>query len=144
MLQSSQDGNEFDLLSGDIRMIHLLLWAGQVVLAIKLITVTFTHGIRPDGAKMQRGQARFGALARPLLVIIALVAFIAALAVTLAPLAGLPGSLVVWTAAFVALFMLLGIGLHLRCQEKPKPFVGVILALIAAAVAYGRGVIAPF
>ncbi len=125
-------------------MIHLLLWAGQVVLAIKLITITLTHGIRPDEAKMERGQARFGPLARPLLTIIAVVAFLAALAVTVAPLVGLPGPVVVWTAALAAAFMLLGVALHVRCQEKPKPFVGVILALIALAVAYGRAVVAPF
>ena len=125
-------------------MIHLLLWAGQVVLAIKLITVTITHGARPDAAKMARGEARFGAAGRPLLLIIALVALLAALAVTVAPLLGLPGGVVVWTAGFAAVFMLLGAALHLRCQEKPKPFVGVILALIAAGVAYGRFAIAPF
>lgn len=125
-------------------MIHLLLWAGQVILAIKLITITVTHGVRPDAAKMERGQARFGGLARPLLLAIALVALLAALAVTVAPLVGLPGSVVVWTAGAAAVFMLAGVALHTRCQEKPKPFVGVILALIAAAVAYGRAAIAPF
>jgi hypothetical protein len=125
-------------------MIHLLLWAGQIVLAIKLITVTLTHGVRLDATKMERGQARFGALARPLLIIIAVIALLAALAMTLAPLVGLPGYLVVWTAGFAAAFMLLGVALHVRCQEKPKPFVGVILALIALAVAYGRAVVAPF
>jgi hypothetical protein len=40
--------------------------------------------------------------------------------------------------------MLAGVALHLGCQEKAKPFVGVILALIAAAVAYGRLAVAPF
>jgi hypothetical protein len=125
-------------------MIHLLLWAGQIVLAIKLITIALTHGIRPDAVKMERGHARFGALARPLLIIIAVVAFLAALAVTLAPLVELSGNFVVWAAGFAAAFMLLGVALHVRCQEKPKPFVGVILALIALAVAYGRAVVAPF
>lgn len=125
-------------------MINWLLWAGQVVLAIKLITVTITHGVRPDAAKLERGEARFGALARPLLLVIALAALVAALAVTVAPLASLPGSIVVWTAGFVAVFTLAGVALHVRCQEKPKPFVGVTLALIAVAVAYGRLAVAPF
>jgi hypothetical protein len=120
------------------------LWGGQIVLAIKLMTVTFTHGVRPGAAKLERGEARFGALARPLLAIIALLALIAALAVTAAPLLGLPGSIAVWAAGFTALFMLTGIALHIGCQEERKPFAGVILALIAAAVAYGRLAVAPF
>ncbi len=125
-------------------MIHWLLWAGQIVLAIKLITVTFSHGIRPEATKLERGQARFGTLARPLLWVIALAALLAALALTVAPLLGLPGGAVVWAAGLTAVFMLAGVALHLRCQEKPKPFVGVILALIALAVAYGRLAVAPF
>jgi hypothetical protein len=120
------------------------LWAGQIVLAIKLITVTFTHGIRPEAAKLERGQARFGSLARPLLTLIALAALVAALVVTVGPLLGLPDGLVVWAAGFAAVFMLAGVALHRGCQEKPKPFVGVILALIAAAIAYGRLAVAPF
>ena len=38
---------------------HLLLWAGQIILAIKLITVTVTHGMRPEAAKLERGQVAF-------------------------------------------------------------------------------------
>jgi hypothetical protein len=123
---------------------NLLLWAGQIILAIKLITVTVTHGVRPEAAKLERGQARFGALARPLLAVIALVALFAALALTLPPLLGMPGGIVPWTAALVAAFMLLGIAFHLGCREQPKPIVGVILALIAALVAYGRFAIVAF
>ena len=40
---------------------NLLLWAGQIVLAIKLITVTISHGARPEAEKLERGRARFGA-----------------------------------------------------------------------------------
>ena len=125
-------------------MIHLLLWAGQVALAIKLLTVTLTHGIRPEAAKLARGQARFGARARPLLLVIALGVLLLALALVLPPLVGLPGSAVVWAAGLAAAFMLVGVGLHLGCREHPKAWVGVVLALIAAAVAYGRAVLAPF
>ena len=123
---------------------NLLLWAGQIILAIKLITVTVTHGMRPEAAKRERGEARFGALARPLLIAIALVALLTALSLVLPPALGLSGALVAWTAALVAVFMLAGVAFHLGCRENPKPFVGIILALIAALVSYGRFIIAPF
>lgn len=40
---------------------NTFLWALQVILAVKLLTVTFNHGLRPDPVKMKRGRDWLGA-----------------------------------------------------------------------------------
>ena len=117
----------------------ILLWAIQVILAIKLWTVTFNHGLRPDPSKMQRGRGRFGAAARPLLAGIAALAFLTGLGLVL-PLASgfLPA-----TASITAGMMLLATGFHLRCRDEPKVWVSLILFAMAAFLAYGRWIILP-
>ncbi|MFT3893792.1 MAG: hypothetical protein QM730_19350 [Anaerolineales bacterium] len=62
---------------------NIFLWALQIILAIKLLTVTFNHGLRPDPVKMQRGKARFGSAARPLLLFIAGLTLLTALGLVL-------------------------------------------------------------
>jgi len=51
---------------------NIVLWALQIVLALKFVSVAYTHGFRADQTKMQRGNQRLGAVARPLLILIAL------------------------------------------------------------------------
>ena len=118
---------------------NTLLWALQIILAIKLLTVTFNHGLRPDPAKMQRGRDWLGAVARPLLRVIALVALVVAIALIL-PIAR---SFLPYTASFSAVMMLIAAGFHLRCREEPKVWVSLILCLLAIFLAYGRWMISP-
>ena len=92
---------------------NTILWALQIILAIKLLTVTFNHGVRPDPVKMQRGQEWLGAAQRPLLVVIALLALLAALALVL-PVAR---SVLPLTASLTALLMLIATGFHLTYQD---------------------------
>lgn len=113
---------------------NTLFWAIQIILAIKLVTVTFNHGLRPDPVKMQRGRDRFGAAARPLLLTVALLALLTALGLVLPAANGfLP-----FTASAAALLMLIATGFHLRCREEPKVWVSLILFIMAAFLAYGR------
>ena len=113
---------------------NILLWALQIILAIKLFTVTFNHGLFPDPVKMQRGRDRFGYTAKPLLILIAGLTFLTGLGLILpAMLSFLP-----WTASFTAFLMLIATGFHLRCRETPKIWVSLILFTLAALLAYGR------
>lgn len=74
---------------------NTFLWALQVILATKLLTVTFSHGLRPDPVKMKRGRDWLGSAARPLLGTVALLALLVALAPILSAARGsLP-----WTAS---------------------------------------------
>ena len=113
---------------------NIFLWALQIILAIKLFTVTFNHGLFPDPVKMQRGRDRFGYTAKPLLILIAGLTFLTGLGLILpAMLSFLP-----WTASFTAFLMLIATGFHLRCRETPKIWVSLILFTLAALLAYGR------
>ena len=122
---------------------NVVLWALQIILAIKFVSVAYTHGLRPDQAKMQRGRQRLGALARPLLALIALGAFLGAISLILPAATGIMTWLTPWSATLLALMMLMAAGLHVACREKPNTLVSLILFALAAFVAYGRWVIAP-
>ena len=119
---------------------NVILWALQIVLAVKLVSVTYTHGIRPDQTKMQRGIQRLGTAARPLLSLIALCALLGAAGLILPAATGILTWLTPWAAALVAVMMLLAIGFHLSCRDSPRAVVGLILCALAAIVAYGRWV----
>ena len=118
---------------------NTLLWALQIILAIKLVTVTLNHALRRDPVKMKRGRDRFGSFAVPLLTAVGLLALLIALALVL-PFAQrfLP-----WSASFAALLMLAATGFHLSCREDPKVWVSLILFALAAFLAYGRWALSP-
>jgi putative oxidoreductase len=122
---------------------NIVLWALQVVLAVKFLSVGFTHGWRPDAAKMERGNRRLGAAARPLLIGIAVAVSLCAVALVLPLVVRTAGWLVPWSAALLAAMMLVAAGFHLACRETPKTWVSLVLFALAAFVAYGRWVIAP-
>ena len=119
------------------------LWILQGVLALKFLSVVYTHGIRPDPEKMQRGRQRFGAAARPLLLFIALCAFLGAVGLILPAALGVLTWLTPLAAALLAIMMLLGLGFHTACREAPKIIVGLALLALAVFLAYGRWVLAP-
>jgi hypothetical protein len=123
---------------------NLVLWALQAILAIKLLSAAYTHGVRPDASKMQRGVVAYGAATRPLLVVIAGAVTLAAVALVVPGLTGLHSSATVLAAAAVAVLMLVAIVFHVRCRDKPVPWVGLVLAAMAAFVAYGRWALVPF
>ena len=123
---------------------NVFLWALQIILALKFFTVTYTHGLRPDETKMERGTERLGTLARPLLRLIALCALVGAVTLILPAATGTLSWLTPWSAALLALMTLFAVGFHLACRDSPNIMVGLILCALAAFVAYGRWVIAPF
>ena len=121
----------------------IVLWILQGMLALKFLSVAYTHGLRPDPDKMQRGRQRFGAAARPLQVVIALCAFLGAVGLILPAVLGILPWLTSLTAALLAVMMLLGIGFHATCRETPRIVVGLILFALSAFLAYGRWILAP-
>ena len=123
---------------------NIILWMLQIVLAVKFLSVAYTHALRPDPAKMAYGRQRLGAVARPLLNLIALGAFLGAVALILPAATGIVPRLTPWAAAFLAVMMLAATGLHLACRDDPRTVVSVVLFALAAFLAYGRWVLAPF
>jgi VIT1/CCC1 family predicted Fe2+/Mn2+ transporter len=124
--------------------VNIVLWALQVILALKFASVTYTHGLRLDPAKMERGMQRLGAVARPLLILVGLGTFLGAMGLILPAAIGVLPWLTPLSAAVLALMMLCAIGFHLVCRERAKTIVDVVLFTLAALLAYGRWVIAPF
>jgi hypothetical protein len=123
---------------------NIVLWILQIALGLKFISVAYNHGLCPDETKMRRGVQRLGTLARPLLTFIALCAFLGAVGLILPAATGILTWLTPLSAALLALMMLLGVGFHVACRETPNIVVGLVLFALAAFVAYGRWVIAPF
>jgi hypothetical protein len=123
---------------------NILLWALQIVLAIKFISVAYTHGLRPDPAKMQRGRERFGGATRPLLILIALGAFLGAVGLVLPAATGVAAWVTPWAAMFLALMMLPAVVFHAACREKSNSVVAIVLVAVCAFIAYGRWTVAPF
>ena len=122
---------------------NTFLWALQIILAVKLLTVTLNHGLQQGKQTVQEASQKMGPSARTLLYLAA--------AGTLGGSLGLilPGLLdtVTWltplTAALMAAMLLVSIFFHVRSREQPKIFVSVILFAFAAFVAYGRWVLVP-
>jgi hypothetical protein len=123
---------------------NVLLWGVQIVLAVKFLSVAYTHGVRPDPEKMQRGSQRFGAATRPLLLLIAVGVLVGAVGLVAPAAIGVATGLTPWAAMLLALMMLPAVWFHAACREKSNSVIAVILVALCAFVAYGRWTIAPF
>jgi predicted branched-subunit amino acid permease len=120
------------------------LWIVQIILVIKLLTVTLTHGLRQSADAMRQSAQKMGSLAPLLHTFVAGLALLGSLGLVLPGVLSLPSALTPLAAAIAALFLLASMPFHLRTRDKPNLFVSVILALLAVFVAYGRWALAPF
>jgi hypothetical protein len=119
-------------------------WFFQIILSIKLISVAYTHGLRQDKTSMQEAIQKVGAMARPMLAVVAICTLLGAAGLIIPAAVGVMSWLTPWTAAILAGMLLVSIGLHAKGREKPKVWVSLILCVMAAVVAYGRWVVVPF
>ncbi len=114
------------------------LWFLQAILSIKFISVAFTHGIRHDQAQMQQGIQKMGQIARPLLIVIAVLTLVGAASLVVPAAFGALTWITPLAAATLAGLILCSIVFHINCREKPAIIADLILFAIAAFVAYGR------
>ena len=122
---------------------HIVLWVLQAILSIKCISVALTHGIQRDKTQMQQGIQKMGPIARPLLIVIAVLTMWGSAGLVIPGAFGFLTWVTPLTASILAILMLLSIVFHLQCREKPKIFADIVLFAMAAFVAYGRWVISP-
>lgn len=134
--------NPSEYVPGVIRM-NIALWIIQIILGIKLITVSFTHGLGQSKPTMQEAIEKMGRLARPLLVISSVCTFIGTLGLILPGIIGLSSWITPVTAGFLASMLLCSLFFHVRAREKPKIFVSIVLCVFAVFVAYGRWALVP-
>jgi hypothetical protein len=125
------------------KKMDMALWAIQIILSIKLITVSYTHGLRQSQPIMQEAIRKLGKFSRPLLYIISVCTFIGAVILALAGVLRLPNWVISITAVIMAIMLLFSIFFHIKSREKPKIFVSVVLLVFAAFVAYGRWALNP-
>jgi hypothetical protein len=122
---------------------NVILWAIQILLAVKFVSAAYTHGLRFKQEEMQKGIQRLGKKAKPLLIISAIIMLLGGIGLILPRLIGKWNWSVPCSAALLALMMFFAIGFHVFCRERPKVLISLILFVLAAFLALGRWVIAP-
>ena len=123
---------------------NIVLWLVQIILAIKLLTVSYTHGLRQSQPTMQAAIQKFGKYSPTLLYTIAVCTFIGTIALILPGVIGASTWITPVTAAILAIMLLFSIYFHIKSRQKPKIFVSAVLFAFAAFVVYGRWVLVPF
>jgi hypothetical protein len=124
--------------------VNIVLWIVQAILAIKLITVTLTHGLQQNKPAVQDAAQKMGKFSKPLLVFIAFWTFLGTAGLILPELLGWAAWITPVTAAIMGASLLVSLIFHVKFREKPKIFVSLVLFAFAAFVAYGRWVLLPF
>jgi len=114
---------------------NIILWVLQAIIAVKLVTVVITHGFQQSKSTMREAIEKSGGNPKPLLYVIAGLSLLAAIGVLL------PVRFGVFPLIYAGVMLLASIPFHLRCREKPKVFVSIILLLLAGVVYYGRWVL---
>ena len=122
---------------------NMALWIIQIILCIKLVTVSYTHGLRQSQPTMQEAIQKLGEFSQPLLYIISVSTFIGAVILVLASVLGLSNWVISITAIIISIMLLFSIFFHVKSRENPKIFVSAILFVFAVFVAYGRWVLFP-
>jgi len=123
---------------------NIVVWGIQIILAIKMMDVSFSHGLRQSKSTMQDAIAKMGRPSRPLLYIVSVCTFIGTLGLILPGLMGLSSWVTPVTAAILSIMLLSSIFFHIKSREKPKIFVSVVLFIFAVIIAYGRWILVPF
>lgn len=114
---------------------NIILWVLQAIIAVKLVTVVITHGFQQSKSTMRDAIEKSDGNPKPLLYAIAGLSLLAAIGVLL------PVQFGVFPLIYAGVMLLASIPFHLRCWEKPKVFVSIILLLFAGVVYYGRWVL---
>jgi hypothetical protein len=117
---------------------NIFLWILQIILTIKLLTVTLTHGLQQSKPTIQEARLKLGPVSLLLLYVAALGSLLGALGLILPGVLDMASWITPLTALLVAAMLAISVFLHVLSREKPKIFVSLVLFLIAAFIAYGR------
>jgi hypothetical protein len=123
---------------------NIALWVIQAVLAIKLISTSFSHGLSRSQPAMKEAVEKMGTSSRFWHKLVTILALIAAAGLILPGLTGFFPQLTVWAAILSAIMMLSSIYFHVRYRQSPKVFASIILLAFAVLIAYGRLTLTPF
>ena len=119
------------------------LWILQIILALGFVGAGLNHAARRDKASGR--MAWMLAVPKPLMTTIGVLELAGAAGLVLPPATGIATWLTPLAAALLALLMVFAAVFHLRRDgEGSNAAMNVVLGALAAFVAYGRLVLAPY
>lgn len=123
---------------------NLLLWIGQVLLALAFLTVGYGHSLGFDQWSVRPGMTWIADIGRGRMRVIAGLETLGAIGLILPAATGILPWLTPVAASCLAILMVFAAVFHLRRPGEAQNIVlNVILGVIAILVAYGRFVVAP-
>jgi hypothetical protein len=123
--------------------INLALWVIQIILAIKLLNTSYSHGLRQSQPTMQEAIQRMGEFSKPIHDATSICTFLGATGLILPGVLASPIWIIPVTAVLLSVLLLVSIFFHVKSRKKPQIFVSAVLFACAAFVAYGRWVLVP-
>lgn len=115
-----------------------VLWILQTILCIKLLTVSYTHGLGQGKTEMRQAIEKMGDASRPLLFVIAFGTCAGSAGLILPDALGNQQWITTWTTVVLGVMLLFSIVFHVRYRDQPKVFVSLILFTISAIVVFVR------
>ena len=123
---------------------NIVLWVIQVLVGLAFVMAGVNHGFRHQAIKAQPRMKWVEAVAPPLMVFIGICELLGGIGLILPALTGILPWLTPLAGAGLALIMLLAAVFHLTRREYPSIAANLVLLILAAFVAYGRFIVAPF
>lgn len=123
--------------------LHTILWALQIILGIKMLNVSYSHGLRHSQPEMQEAIQKMGGFSRPVLYAVSACTLIGTVGLILPGIVESIDWITPFTAVLLSAMLLVSIFLHVRAPSKPRIFVSAILLAFAVFIAYGRWILVP-
>ena len=124
---------------------NLPLWVGQILLALAFLGVGYTHTIDFEQASARPGLTWLPAVGRDRMRVIGILEILGAIGLILPAATRISPWLTPVAATALTVLMGFAIVFHARRPGERRNIVfNVMLGVIAALVAYGRFVVAPF
>lgn len=124
---------------------NLLLWIGQILLALAFLVDGYIHTLGFGAFSTSRSMTWLADVGRDRMRIIGGLEVLGAVGLILPAVTGILPWLTPVAASCLAIVMALAAAYHLRRPgERQNVVLNVILGVIAVLVAYGRFVVAPF
>jgi uncharacterized membrane protein YphA (DoxX/SURF4 family) len=123
---------------------NLLLWIGQIVLALAFLGAGNTHALGFERASVRPRMTWMADVGRDNMRIIGILEILGAIGLILPAATRVLPWLTPVAATALAILMVFAVVFHLRrSREGSNALFNAVLGLLAAAVAYGRFVVAP-
>jgi uncharacterized membrane protein len=124
---------------------NLLLWIGQILLALAFLVVGYGHALAFEPWSARRGMGWMTAVGRNAMRAIGVLEILGAVGLILPATTGILPWLTPLAAASLAILMALALVFHARRPGEGLNILNnAVLGIVAALVAYGRFVVAPF